>query len=96
MSIMSFQQGDKPYAEHMIMQCPALRNDRETLLREINILEHVFDKQVIGCDVEMYDIILGKCPNDIQPEMLLGMHRVFSINVYKMHCTVLKSREGIG
>ena len=83
-------------AEHMIMQCHALHNDRETLLRDISVLELEYDKQVIGNDVGMYDMILGKCPNDIQPEMLFRMHRVFAINVYKMYCTVLKSREGIG
>ena len=80
----------------MIMYCPALSTTRESLLSEINSLEDEFDKKVIGTEVALFDMLLGKCPMHIQPEMLLRMHRVIATDVYKMYCIVLKSREGIG
>ena len=82
--------------EHIIMYCPALNTIRESLLIEIHALEEEFDRKVIGTEIALFDMLLGKCPMHIQPEMLLRMHRVIAMNVHKMYCVVLKSREGIG
>ena len=49
--------------EHMIMYCTALSTTRESLLSEINSLEDEFDEKVIGTEVALFDMLLGKCPN---------------------------------
>ena len=83
-------------AEHLLMHCKyfnKVRNELMTLLHDIEVLYNV---QVIKPLDNKFHLLLGKCPDDVEENVMYEMLRVIAIKVDHMYTVVVKNREGVG
>ena len=82
--------------EHLIIHCPSLRNERDVMFNEINVIENFYDSRILLPHENNLHTILGKIPNNVNPEMMLYFYKSVARNVHLMYSTLLRNRQGIG
>ena len=83
-------------AEHIIMHCQSLQNIRTKMLNEINELEIANRTTILSNSIDLFSSLLGKIPEDIQPDIGIAYLKIDATNVYEMYRTIVLNREGIG
>ena len=82
--------------EHLLIHCPSLRNERDIMFNEIRAIENHYGSRIITpLDNNLYTL-LGKIPNNMNPEMMLYFYKAVAKNVYTMYAKLLRNRQGIG
>ena len=46
--------------------------------------------------IDLFSSLLGKIPNDTQPDIGTAYLKIVATNVYEMYRTIVLNREGIG
>ena len=82
--------------EHLIMHCPFQNRRRETMLREIEHLERLYETRILSPVENNLFTLLGKVPDNANPEMMFHFCRIEATNVHYMYISVTKNREGVG
>ena len=82
--------------EHLLIHCPSLRNEREAMFNEISEIENYYDSRILTPLDNNLHTLLGKIPNNANPEMMLYFYKAVARNVYIMYSTLLRNRQGIG
>ena len=82
--------------EHLLIHCPSLRNEREAMFDEINEIENYYGSRILNPVDSNLHTLLGKVPNNANPEMMLYFYKAVARNVYTMYSILLRNRQGIG
>ena len=82
--------------EHLLIHCPSLRNERDAMFNEISNIENFYGGRILMPNENNLHTLLGKIPNDVNPEMMLYFYKSVARNVHTMYSTMLRNRQGIG
>ena len=82
--------------EHLIIHCPSLRNERDPMFNEISDIENYYGSRILTPHENNLHVLLGKIPNNANPEMMLYFYKSVAKNVHTMYSTLLRNRQGIG
>ena len=69
---------------------------RATIYAEIKELEEEYRIPVLNTGESNILTLLGKVPNNAQPELVYKLLKIVAVNVHKMYCILIRNREGIG
>ena len=78
------------------MHCTSLQNERDVMFNEISEIESYYGSRILTPLDNNLHILLGKIPNNVNPEMMLYFYKSVAKNVYTMYSTLLRNRQGIG
>ena len=82
--------------EHLLIHCPYLEEQRDTMFKQINNLEEYYDVEILSPLENNLHTLLGRVPAEAIPKMMFYFYKIVATNVHQMYTTLLKSREGIG
>ena len=82
--------------EHLLMHCTFHNRRRDAMFREIEDLERYYEARILNPFENNLYTLLGKVPEDANPEMMFHFCRIVATNVHCMYLAVTKNREGVG
>ena len=77
------------------MHCTYHNRRREMMLREIENLERYYETRILSPVENNLFTLLGKVPEDTNPEMMFHFCGIVATNVRYMYTAVAKNREGV-
>ena len=66
------------------------------MFNEISNLERRFGRNIITPVGNNLHTLLGKMPENADPEMMLYFYKIVGTYVHQMYYTLLRNREGVG
>ena len=83
-------------AKHIVMYCPYLPKDRESMYSRIKDLDKISGIVILKTNCNSFHIIMGMMPEHLDLDIALSFLKIAAVAVNKMYITVLKERVGIG
>ena len=78
------------------MHCTGLDIIRNRMYAQINALETTSNTQITTGINDMYALLLGKVPPNLQHDICIELLRIIARNVHDMYRKVMTNRVGVG